>query len=57
MLRMLSVLSGHAPTSRLDRTLQDAATALRSNGRFDAADAFATAREQLIASVGRFSNR
>ena len=57
LMRMLSVLGAHAPTSRLDQSLLDAAAALRSDGRPKAAEAFASAREQLMASVGRFVDR
>jgi len=57
LMRMLAVLGGHAPTSRLDQSLLGAAAALRSDGRPKAAEAFASAREQLMASVGRFVDR
>jgi hypothetical protein len=57
LLRSLSALGDHVPTTELDAALTGLAKALDDSGRQDAAGAVRAAQARLASNVGKLSSR
>ena len=57
LLRSLSALGDHVPTTELDAALSDLVAALSNSARPHAAEAVRVAQARLVSNVGRLSSR